>query len=186
MTLTIVVCHMRERAQLLSRCLWYLENQTCDKFDVLVMHSPGPKGDKLNLAFSRVETSHVMVVDDDDWVSPVLVESVIDHDEDFVGYDALQMADGRFATVIPQEVASHICPIRTDLARLFPFGNEYLADIKWTKATKLFVKSTAYIDRQLYFYDKWNPTGGYSHSGGWSPPRQVGFWPHDKSKHYWL
>lgn len=180
MTLTIVVCHMRERRQLLSRCLFYLENQTVKPHRVLVMHANKPKGDKLNRAFTEVETSHVMVVDDDDWVSLALVESVIDHDEDFVGYDALQMVDGRFAQTIHQETASHICPIRTDLAQSVHFGNDYLDDIPWTKQVAKLVESEAYVDRPLYFYDKWNPRGG-----GWSPPREVGNWPHDKRNFHW-
>jgi hypothetical protein len=180
MTLTIIVCHMRERRQLLSRCLFYLENQTCDKADVLVMHSNRPKGDKLNFAYNHVDTTHVMVVDDDDWVSPVLVESVIDHEEDFVGYDALQMADGRFSTVIHQETASHICPVRTDLAVQIPFGNDYLDDIHWTRKVAPLVTTETYLDERLYFYDKWNQPGG-----GWSPPRQVGMWPYDKRNFGW-
>lgn len=181
MTLTVVVCHMRERRQLLSRCLFYLENQTCRDARVLVMHSNRPKGDKLNLAFSMVETSHVMVVDDDDWVSPVLVESVVDHTEDFVGYDAVQMVDGRYSTVLPQQTGSHICPIRTELAVQVPFGNGYLDDITWTEGVAPLVETSAYVDRRLYFYDKWNRRGG-----GWSPPRQVGWWPHDKRNFGWL
>ncbi len=180
MTLTIIVCHMRDRRQLLSRCLWYLEHQTV-KATSLIMHSNRPKGDKLNLAFSMVDTSHVMVLDDDDWIAPHLVESVIDHDEDFVGYDALQMADGRFSTVIHQEIGSHICPIRTEIARQVPFGNDYLDDIIWTKKIAPLIETETYIDDALYFYDKWNKRGG-----DWSPPRYVGWWPHDKREHHWL
>ena len=181
MTVTIVVCHLRERRQLLSRCLFYLENQTVRPDAVFVMHGEGGKGDKLEKAFRLAETSHVMVVDDDDWVSPVLVESIQGFDVDFVGYDALQTVAGRYAETIHQETASHICPLRTDLATLIPFTNEYLADIKWTKATAPFVKTEAYVDRPLYFYDKWNPT-----AGGWSPPRQVGWWPHNPLNFKWI
>ena len=180
MTLTIIICHMRDRKSLLSRCLWYLENQTCDKADVLIMHADKPKGDKLNFAYNHVDTSHVMVVDDDDWVSPYLVEAVIDHTEDYVGYDALQMADGRFSQVIHQETASHICPTKTELACQVEFGNEYLADIKWTKQVARLVETETYIDQPLYFYDKWNKPGGE-----WSPPRQVGRWPYDPRNFGW-
>jgi len=179
-TLTIIVCHMRDRRSLLSRCLFYLENQTCDKAEVLVMHANKPKGDKLNFAYNHVTTSHVMVVDDDDWISPVLVESVIDHEEDFVGYDALQMVDGRYSEVLHQETASHICPTRTELAQSVEFGNEYLADIKWTKKVAPLVETETYVDRRLYFYDKWNKPGG-----AWSPTRQVGPWPYNPLNFQW-
>lgn len=180
MTLTIVVCHMRERASLLSRCLFYLENQTVTDFDVLVMHADKPKGYKLNRAFQEVETSHVMVVDDDDWVSPVLVESVLPHDTDFVGFDTVLMVDGMFAKRIRQETASHICPIRTDLARSVEFDNDYFEDIRWTKRVAPLVETETYIPEVLYFHDKWNKRGG-----GWSPPRNVGRWPHDKRNFAW-
>ena len=180
MTLTIIVCHMRERRQLLSRCLFYLENQTCDKAEVLVMHADKPKGDKLNFAYNHIDTSHVMVVDDDDWVSPALVESVIDHDEDFVGFDALQLADGRYAQMIHQETASHICPVRTDLAVQVEFGNDYLDDIPWTREMAILVDTETYVDETLYFYDKWNSPGG-----DWSPVRQVGNWPYDPRNFGW-
>lgn len=167
---------MPERRQLLGRCLWYLQHQSSQVFQVIIVQGNKPKGDKLNLAFKYVDTSHLMMCDDDDWVSPNLVSSVIGHDEDFVGYDALQMVHGRYAQTIHQETASHICPIRTDIARTFPFGNEYLADIKWTKATAQFIGTETYIDDALYFYDKWNERG----VGEWSPSRQVGYWPYDK------
>lgn len=181
MDLTIVVCTIPERDQLLRRCLFYLEHQSDQDFDVLVVHGPGPKGDKLNRAFPRVRTSHLMICDDDDWVSERLVASVKPHTADFVGYDALQLVDGKFNQVIHQSTASHICPIRTDLAAQVPFGNEYLADVHWTNAVAQLVETEAYIDDVLYFYDKWvGPTDS------WSPPRPAGFWPHDKSRHMWL
>ena len=76
MELTVIVTTLPERARLLSRCLWHLENQTIRNFEVLVMHGPRMKGDKLNMAFQHVDTSHLMMVDDDDYISPVLVEHV--------------------------------------------------------------------------------------------------------------
>lgn len=178
MQLTIIVCTIPERRQLLGRCLWYLEHQTCQAFNVLIAHGKAPKGDKLNRAFSLAQTSHVMVLDDDDWIASHHVESVLPHDEDFVGYDALQLVNGRFSQVIYQETASHICPIRTELARQVPFGNDYLDDIPWTKEVAGMVTSQAYINDVLYFYDKWvTESPGSAH---WSPARQVGYWPHDK------
>jgi|SRR3990167_2436547 len=183
MELTVIVTTLPERARLLSRCLWHLENQTIRNFEVLVMHGPRMKGDKLNMAFQHVDTSHLMMVDDDDYISPVLVEHVLSYDDDFIGYNALQTVGGMFTTVIEQEVASHICPIRADLARSVPFGNHYLADIEWTKTVAPLVESNVHLDEVLYFYDKWNPPGPVS---GWSPPRNVGPWPHDKSLHRWL
>jgi hypothetical protein len=162
-----------------------LENQSRPADKVIVMHGRGKKGDKIMRALQEVDTSHVMVVDDDDWVSLDMVESVHGYTEDYVGFDAAQMADGRFTTLIHQETASHICPTRIDLARLVPFGNEYLADIKWTKAVAKFVRTEAYVPRPLYFYDKWNPTTGYAENGGWSPARQVGWWPYNPENFYW-
>ena len=187
MNLTVVVTTIPERAQLLSRCLWHLENQSVDTFDVIVAHGKRPKGDKVNRALTVVETSHVMFVDDDDWVSTRLVESVLPYAvEDFVGFDALQMVDGMFSQIIYQEVASHICPIRTALAREVEFGNHYLADIEWTKQVAQLVESSAYVGEVLYFYDKWNPNEWSPERGAWSPPRTVGYWPVDKSKFRWI
>lgn len=186
MNLTVVVTTMPERAQLLSRCLWHLQNQSVDRFEVIVAHGKKPKGDKVNRALTVVDTSHVMFVDDDDWVSTRLVESVLPFEQDFVGYDALQMVDGVYSQVIYQEVASHICPIRTDLAREVPFGNHYLADIEWTKQVAQLVGSSAYIGEVFYFYDKWNPSEWAPDGGAWSPPRSVGYWPVDKSKFRWI
>lgn len=171
---------MRERKSLLSRCLFYLENQTCDKADVLVMHADKPKGDKLNFAYNYVDTSHVMVVDDDDWISPVLVEKVIDRTEDFVGYDSVQIVEGRYSQTIRQQTGSHICPIRTDIARSVSFDNGYFEDMRWTDQVAELVDTETYIDKPLYFYDKWNPPGG-----GYSPVRQVGRWPYDPRNFGW-
>jgi hypothetical protein len=179
--LTVIVTTVPERDQLLTRCLWHLQNQSVTDFEVIVCHGKRPKGDKVMRAFPYVDTSHVMFVDDDDWVSTRLVESVLPFDEDFVGYDALQMVDGQFSQIIYQEIASHICPIRTELAKEVEFGNHYLADIEWTKEVAKAVTSSTYINQSLYFYDKWN-----QNEGGWSPPRSVGYWPVDKSRFRWL
>lgn len=182
MELTVIVTTIPERKQLLGRCLYYLEHQSVNDFQVIVAHGKGLKGDKLNRVFPLIKTSHLMMVDDDDWVSERLVENVLPHDEDFVGYDALQMVNGRFAQLIHQETASHICPIRTELAQQVMFGNDYLDDITWTKQVAPLVQTQTYIHDVLYFYDKWNPPG----QAGWSPPRQVGYWPHDKIRHLWI
>jgi glycosyltransferase involved in cell wall biosynthesis len=181
MTLTIIVCTIPERAQLLGRCLWYLEHQSDPDFDTLIVAGKQGKGDKLNRAYWTAETTHVMVCDDDDWISPNLVAAVKPYDTDYVGYDALQLVGGRYATTIHQETASHICPIKTDLARAVPFGNTYLDDIRWTRAVAPLVRSETYLDDTLYFYDKWVKPGG-----GWSPPREVGYWPHDKQAFRWI
>lgn len=186
MDLTIIVTTVPERQRLLSRCLFFLEQQTAKvgvDFDTLVMHGKRLKGDKLNMAFQHVTTSHLMMVDDDDWISPVLVEHVLDYDVDFVGYNAAQTVDGMFTEIIHQEIASHICPLKTELAKSEVFGNEYLADIKWTKKIAPKVQSNVHLDEMLYFYDKHNPHSGPT---GWSPPRNVGPWPHDKMLHRWL
>lgn len=172
---------MPERKQLLYRNLWHLENQSTQDFDVIVCHSSKKKkGDKLNRAYALAETSHVMVCDDDDYLALHAIETLLPYEEDFVGFDAVQTVHGRYAETIHQEVASHICPTRTDLAKMIPFGNEYLADIKWTKAVKPFVKTSAYVNQPLYFYDKWVD------GGEWSPTREVGFWPHDKRNFRWI
>ena len=185
MELTVVITTIPERRQLLGRCLWYLEHQGRRDFHVIIAHGKKRgKGDKLNLAFSLVETPYVMVLDDDDWLSERHMSSVLPvlGDHDFVGYDAAQMVLGRFATIIPQETASHICPIRTDLAKQVVFGNEYLSDIIWTKAVAPLVETETYVDDQLYYYDKWNPP----HHTGWSPSRAVGYWPHDQTRYQWI
>ena len=181
MELTVIICTMPDRRQLLGRCFWYLERQSRDDFKVLVAHGKKEYGDKIMKAFRMVETSHLMMLDDDDWLSERHMEFVLPHDEDFVGYDAAQQVDGRFAEILPQEIASHICPIRTDLATQIPFGNDYFGDIGWTKQVAKLIETSAYIDEPLYYYDKWNKPGG-----GWSPTRQVGNWPHDQTRWQWI
>jgi hypothetical protein len=184
MDLTIIVTTIPERRQLLGRCLWYLEHQTSQEFQVLIAHGRKPKGDKLNFAFTLVQTSHLMMLDDDDWLAPHHVASVLPHSEDFVGYDAVEMVNGRYGQINHQETASHICPIRTDLASQVPFGNHYLDDIPWTRTVAPLIETESYIDDVLYFYDKWvTPGEGDAY---WSPPRQVGYWPHDKMReNFW-
>jgi hypothetical protein len=179
-SLTVIVCTIPERRSLLSRCLWYLEHQTVTDFEVIVAHGPQGKGTKLARAFPLVETSHVMVVDDDDWISPLLVESVLPFREDWVGYDAVQFTDGRFDRKLTLNPGSHICPTRIGLALEAPFGDEYSAAYDYTDFVASKAESTSYIVEPFYFYDKWNAPGGE-----WSPPRNVGMWPHDKSLWRW-
>ena len=181
MTLTIIIPTIVERRQLLSRCLFYMDHQTDQEFQVIVVESGQGVGDKINWAFEHVETSHLMMCSDDDWVSERLVEMVKPFDEDFVGFDIMGLVGGRFYDVLPQALASHICPIQTDLARAVPFPNDYGTDGPWRDAVAETIQSSAYVHEPLYFYDKWNaPEGGYS------PPRDVGFWPYDESRWLWI
>ena len=191
MSLTAVICTIPERASLLSRCLWSLTSQPGD-CKILVVEGPAGHGDKLRAAVDEVTTTHMTVIDDDDYVLPPLVESVneaIDrNDPDYVGFRLLTICDDRFMKVaatrgdraewseaVKGPVKKGVT--RTDIWRRVPMGNAYSDDRRWHRDVIAHIKSAEFVDRVLYVYD-YRPGRSAWDRGA----RDVGTWPFDADR----
>jgi hypothetical protein len=190
---TIVIPTIPGRESLLSRCLHSITAQPGD-CQILVIGGDGLLGDKVNRAAQLVETEHMTIVDDDDWLADSYVESIeaaLETDPDYVGLKVLCTIDGKFMQVnatrgdhdqwtpywkgpVPKGVT------RTQIWRDTPMGNHYTADRDWMAAAAGKVKTSVFIDRELYFYDYW--PNGSSFAPGGNVTRDVGTWPYDRNR----
>ena len=200
MSVTVCIPTIASRRSLLSRCLWSIPSD----FAIIVADGDGPMGDKLNACFEAATTSHVVCVDDDDYLLPGVEDAanyLWGNGPDFIGYRILYTENGRFGGSVAHRGdgdtswstfdrgVSPKCLITTDIARAHPFGNHYTADREWSKAVQQDVSSCWFADRHLYHYDHW--TGhmvGTDQAQGLTerPQRDVGRWPFDAERVTWL
>lgn len=195
MTVTVCIPTVPSRRSLLSRCLWSIP----DALEIIVADGDRPMGDKLNDCFATATTTHVVCVDDDDYLLPGW--SNFPSIEDFIGYRILYTEDGRFGGSVAHRGdgdtawatydrgVSPKCPVRTEIARAHRFGNHYTADREWSEAVQYDIASHWFIDAHLYHYDHWNrhmlgttPDAGRLDT----PQRDVGNWPYDPARIQWL
>lgn len=176
MILTICIATVPERESLLSRLLWEIQrqNQTIvkDAFEVLVHSGSQGLGDKFNEMFKQAEGEYVVTVDDDDLIVGDYLQNVLywlkTYNPDFLGYKILCLADGRYWMTVdhnPENLGkdwngterglSNKCPIKTNIARQFIFGNDYSADATWCKEIEKsgLICKTSYIPAPMYIYD---------------------------------
>lgn len=186
MSLSICIPTVPRRKSLLSRMLFSLEYQPDGAWEVLVYGGDGRMGDKVNRMFELAQGSHVVVFDDDDWVSDRYIETVLPYTErdfDHVGYPIVVMVDGRFESVAQHPHVSHKCPVRATLARKVTFGNEYTDDKRWAATVERLVRRRVHIDRPMYYYDFWNRVGN---EHGAAHRSNVGRWPYSGERYRWL
>ena len=195
MKLSILVPSVPERISLRSRLLHGITQQPGinDTFEVLVHHSKSEHGDKIDTMVRYALGTHVVIVDDDDWLADDYASTVlplISDDVDFVGYKILSMVDGRYSAIYIHDAQytgwqgsfRGVCqkmPIRKEL--VVPYGGAggywYHRDWEWAAKVQENVKTWTYVDRELYFHDFWNAP---------NRARSVGPWPFDHALVRWM
>ena len=158
-----------------------------DTFEVFVHQGTRPHGEKVNRMVEWASGTHVAIIDDDDWVAADYAALLTPHDVDFVGYRIVVMADGRYDQTVthsaeyegwdgPLRGVSQKCAIRRELALEVPYPDDYYQDGVWSAEIQKSVRTHAFVDRDLYFYD-------YRIR---DRSRSVGWWPYPKEKVRWL
>lgn len=188
MNLSVLIATVPQRKSLLSRMLHSLMQPGLNsQYEILVHQGNRPHGEKVNRMVEHAYGSHVVIIDDDDWVAANYVESVVPHDEDFVGYRIVVMAEGMYdQTVVhdatydgftgPLRGVSQKCPIVREAALQVPYPDDYYQDGVWSAEIQQLIGTHAYVDQDLYFYDYWNQ----------DRYRHVGWFPYDKTAIRWL
>jgi len=198
MSLTVCIPTVPSRRSLLSRCVWSLPSNV----EVLVAIGDRPMGDKLNACFQAANTTHVVCVDDDDYLLPWGHGNLASFTySDFVGYRILYTEGGRFGGSVAHRGdgdtgwatydrgVSPKCLVRTEIARAHLFGNHYTADREWSAAVQADVETHQFIDAHLYHYDHWDAhmLGTTPDAGRLdTPQRDVGEWPVDWERVTWM
>lgn len=193
MSVTVCIPTIPSRRSLLSRCVWSIPAGV----EILVADGAGPMGDKLNGCFAKASGSHVICVDDDDYLGELPTVG----DVDFVGYRVLYTEDGRFGGSVAHRGDGDVswatfdrgvspkCPVRTEIARSHKFGNHYTADREWSEAVQADVSSHVFHDLHGYHYDHWDVhMVGTTPDAGMldRPQRDIGVWPCDWDRVTWI
>lgn len=190
MSLSVLIPTMPARKTLLARNLHYLLAQTGD-YEVIVHTGERRLAEKVNRMVGLAAGTHIVIVDDDDWLSGRYMQLVVPalKGKDFVGYQIAMLADGRFQRLFTHSAeysgwsafrergVVQKCPIRRELAADIPFPDGYYEDSVWCSQVAESVVEWAYIDEPLYYYD----FRSEDHDG-----RDIGRWPYDKSLVRWL
>jgi hypothetical protein len=191
--LTVAVPTIPGRESLLSRCLWSITTQAPGSVETLVIPGDGKLGDKANRAAQEATGRHMVLVDDDDYLSADYFAHVLpalEADPDFVGYWVLQIINGRyygrastqgdlgtFGAVKHGPTPKGVT--RTPIWRDTPMGNHYTADRDWCGAVFHKIASHSFIDRVLYVYDHHERRSAFiGREGG----GDVGEWPYDPER----
>jgi Glycosyl transferase family 2 len=184
-TWDILMCSVESRTEMLVPLLEELERQLMPGVGVRVFR------DNLETVYSAKcqrlldssSAEYVSFVDDDDWVEPDFVETIMEalHERpDYVGFKVLYTVNG-----VPQMPAlhslryqgwtntpsalyrdiSHLNPLRRDLAVRSPWvGREdAVCDAQWADGLSRLgcVKTEVWIDRELYHY-RYRPDASFS------------------------
>ena len=194
MSVTACIPTIDSRRSLLSRCLWSIPVG----WNVIVAGGDGPMGDKLNACFEAADTTHVICVDDDDYM---LIGGNPGAMLDFVGWRILYTENGRFCGSVAHRGngdtswqtfdrgVSPKCLVRTEIARAHQFGNHYTADREWSQEVQNDVATHWFVDENVYHYDHWTEhMVGTDQTQGLTdrPQRDVGIWPFDSERITWL
>jgi len=159
-----------------------------DLYEVLVFGgTKTPHGDKINYMVEKAQGSHIVIHDDDDWITTDYVAQVEPFNQDFVGHRIVAMVNGRYDQTVShsardegwnghQRGVSQKCPIRREIALKVPYPSDYYQDGTWSAEIQTHVESDVFVDRDLYFYD-FQVRDRY---------RSVGMWPYEKQAVRWL
>lgn len=172
--LTVGVCHLPERKELLQRLLVSLGAHV--GVEVLLDDRPRPltTGAKRQALLDRANGKYIMFVDDDDMLAAGAIGQIgkilLEHSPDAIGFNGLMYTDGALAEGFTIEHTehrfvwekrdghfyrgiNHLSPVRIDLARRTGFKDQTFAeDHDYAKRLHPLLKRCSHIPSQLYFY----------------------------------
>lgn len=174
-TLSILICHLKSRKEMLDRLLLRLSMQTVGRsVEIKVDGDDGEKtiGRKRNDLLFSAKGEYVAFIDDDDDVSDDYVSSIlaaIETKPDCVGIEGIY-EDGHIKAPFKHSIQfqgwytgtdafyrtpNHLNPVKTSIAQQvgFPsknFGEDHL----YSDAIRRGLKTEVYINHPIYFYKK--------------------------------
>lgn len=173
MKLSILICHLPERARELGLLLDSLQRQTSLCVEILTDDAPRgePVGRKRNRLIDKAKGEYLCFIDDDDEVSGDYISSILSairKNPDCVGIEGIIQAQGKnmiFRHSIEfagwytgadayYRTPNHLNPIRSDIVKRVRFRDDlsFGEDQDFSYRIKPFLKTEEYIDRPIYFY----------------------------------
>lgn len=208
--ISFCVATVPSRTSLLSRCLASITRQA-GEYEVLVYSGEEGLADKLNFLYQQAQGSHVVAVDDDDYVDSAFMflatAAMAQGAVDFYGYRVLWLENGTYAGsvahrgdgsttwrsvdgLILDRGVSPKCLTSIELARSVPWvPEEQGADRRWAARVQELVESHTFIDWEMYVYDHWgrHMIGSHPNDGLLDrDQRYVGIWPYSKERIRWV
>lgn len=185
--LSILIPSIPERNLQLNKLLLYLHKQVeycnrvhCSLGSVEILFDDSKRfllgglniGEKRNSLLNRATQNYVCFLDDDDWVSPDYVETLLrlcNHGKDVCTFKSLFKCDD-YWTIIDMKLNSenegatperevkrsawHICPIKRDIAIQVEFsGLNHNEDWDWMNRVLRLVKTESKTNRILHNYN---------------------------------
>ena len=171
--LSILICSIEERKDLLDRLLYRLKLQEDDRIEILteVDDRKMTIGAKRNILMKRASSKYVAFIDDDDLVSFDYVRKILKatkQEPDCCGMEGIITFRGKYPCKfihskkhkmwsqkdgVYYRPPNHLNPIKKEIARHFPFPelNKY-EDRNYSTRAYSHLKSEVYINSPIYFY----------------------------------
>jgi hypothetical protein len=173
--LSILICSMTKRADLLKRLRDVLDPQLTDDVEVLVEVDDGQIsiGDKRNLLQEKATGDYIAFVDDDDLVRTTYVKSIltaIQSGPDCVGIEGVITINGqpkgrlfihslRYQSWFEKDGIyyrnpNHLSPVKRELALKVKFPSKsHGEDHDYSRALLPFLQTEVYVSGPIYHYD---------------------------------
>ena len=171
--LSILICSLEERKDLLDRLLYRLKPQEDDRIEILIEVDDRKMtiGAKRNILMRRATGKYVAFIDDDDLVSFDYVRKIMKatkQEPDCCGMEGIITFRGKYPCKfihskkyktwsqkdrVYYRPPNHLNPIKKEIVRHFPFPelNKY-EDRNYSTRTYSHLKSEVYIKSPIYFY----------------------------------
>jgi len=171
--LSILICSLNKRAELLAKLRDCLETQKNDAIEILINRDSGIKtiGRKRNELLQQAQGEYIAFIDDDDLVSEDYVSKIlnaIEHNPDCCGIEGIVTFNGQNPKKFIQSLKynrwfeedniyyrcpNHLSPIKRELALKVGFEDiSFQEDRVYSARIYPLLKSEHYIEGAIYFY----------------------------------
>jgi glycosyltransferase involved in cell wall biosynthesis len=173
--LSILICSLNKRAELLARLRKVLDPQLTDEVEVIVNVDDGQLsiGDKRNALLEAATGDYIAFVDDDDMVRTTYVKNILEAistNPDCVGVEGVITVNGQpngrlfihslqYRSWFEKDGVyyrnpNHLSPVKRELALQVKFpAKNHGEDHDYSKALLPFLKTEVYIKGPIYHYD---------------------------------
>jgi glycosyltransferase involved in cell wall biosynthesis len=178
MKLSILICSIEQRSELLARLMAILDMQYDSEVEILVSIDNRQKkiSDKRNELLDKAKGEYVVFIDDDDLVPDYYVSEIlkaISTKPDCIGFDGYMTSNGKDKrnfkisntfdkwyekNGVYYRTINHLCPVKRSLAlnAKFPRGINSGEDAEYSNRLRPLLKKETYINKDMYHYDYWN------------------------------
>ena len=180
MKLSILICSLNKRKEMLNRLLDCLNKQKTDEVEIRVLSDDGiiSTGQKRNDLLDMAKGDYIVFIDDDDLVSDDYIELIlkaIENKPDVVGIHLLMTTNGKnecrtfhslkynhwYDEPDPEREGrrmyfrnpNHLNPVKREIALKVKFPDKYkFEDREYSKNILSHLKTEEYINEPIYYY----------------------------------